>query len=264
MRRRAPQEPVCALCRAVTRKYRTASTPLAHELAFTSHRHNPTPVLDWQKQVDNARPKAAAGGRGQQGRAMDGPAKRILILFDINGAQPAAEPAGRRRLTSRYRAALRMDVDAACFSAAPPPSVSLPPSAPRAPTPTSPPPPTHDTALPPANHILPPHPPAGVLTDHTPPNSKGRRSHVLRPHLEELLRLLPHFEVGLYSSATPPNVRRAMGLMEDKVEELAVAKGLPGVWGRGPGRGGGGADGGACSMQRVGGWRPVVPPGVAL
>ncbi len=52
---------------------------------------------------------------------------------------------------------------------------------------------------------------AGVLTDHTKPiRPFQKRDHVIRPHIEELLMLMPHFRVGVYSSATLKTVNTAI------------------------------------------------------
>ncbi|KAF6264014.1 hypothetical protein COO60DRAFT_267782 [Scenedesmus sp. NREL 46B-D3] len=67
----------------------------------------------------------------------------------------------------------------------------------------------------------------GVLTDHTPSRSekKCRRNHVVRPHIEELLRLLPHFRLGVYSSATAGTVAKALDVIHRRLAAIAQAKG---------------------------------------
>jgi hypothetical protein len=74
-------------------------------------------------------------------------------------------------------------------------------------------------------------PPAGVLTDHTPPREEGRyirRDHVVRPHIERLLALREHFRLGVYSSATLRTVNRAVGLIRSELARMHKEEGLDG------------------------------------
>ena len=52
------------------------------------------------------------------------------------------------------------------------------------------------------------------------------RDHIVRPHIEELLRLLPHFTLGVFSSATKRTVNTALGIIHKKLREAAAAKGI--------------------------------------
>jgi hypothetical protein len=54
------------------------------------------------------------------------------------------------------------------------------------------------------------------------------RDHVVRPHIEELLRLLPHFRLGVFSSATTRTVKTALGVIHRRLHDIARAKGLGG------------------------------------
>eukprot|EP00775_Hariotina_reticulata_P002545 gene2545-2848_t len=66
----------------------------------------------------------------------------------------------------------------------------------------------------------------GVLTDHTPAKGRFReRGHVIRPHIEELLRLLPHFRLGIYSSATWRTVDTALALLHQTLKHKAAQTG---------------------------------------
>ena len=68
---------------------------------------------------------------------------------------------------------------------------------------------------------------AGVLTDHTPARKEGayhRREHIVRPHIEQLLRLREVFDLGVYSSATIRTVRTAIGIIERTVTETMQAQ----------------------------------------
>jgi hypothetical protein len=52
------------------------------------------------------------------------------------------------------------------------------------------------------------------------------RDHVVRPRIEELLRLLPHFRLGIFSSATTRTVNTALGVIHRRLKDIARAKGL--------------------------------------
>lgn len=68
----------------------------------------------------------------------------------------------------------------------------------------------------------------GVLTDHTPARMEGKyrvRQHVVRPHIEELLRLLPDFRLGIFSSATRRTVNNALGAIHRELRAAAAARG---------------------------------------
>jgi hypothetical protein len=54
------------------------------------------------------------------------------------------------------------------------------------------------------------------------------RDHVVRPHIEELLRLLPHFRLGVFSSATTRTVNTALDRIYRRLKDIAWAKGLGG------------------------------------
>lgn len=56
------------------------------------------------------------------------------------------------------------------------------------------------------------------------------RDHIVRPQIEELLRLLPHFTLGIFSSATKRTVNTAMGVIHRKLREAAAAKGVGETW----------------------------------
>jgi hypothetical protein len=100
-----------------------------------------------------------------------------------------------------------------------------------------------------------PPPKTGVLTEHTPAREEAgataaggggqykRRQHVVRPHLDALLRLRQHFDLGIYSSATARTVQRALSLIHN-----ALGPALRG--GGGNGGGGGGGSGGVAQQQQ--------------
>jgi hypothetical protein len=50
-------------------------------------------------------------------------------------------------------------------------------------------------------------------------------SHRLRPGVEHLLRLLPHFQLGIFSSATEPTVRAALTAIVAALRQHAEAEG---------------------------------------
>lgn len=49
---------------------------------------------------------------------------------------------------------------------------------------------------------------------------------MVRPHIEELLRLLPHFRLGVFSSATSRTVNTALGVIQRRLRDIARARGL--------------------------------------
>lgn len=141
---------------------------------------------------------------------------RILLLFDLNG-ENALTP---RRLCSPGRPRRSGSPGWACPHTCTPQALANN----SANTPAPPPPPPR---------------PAGVLTDHTPPREEGRyirRDHVVRPHVERLLRLREcgSFRLGVYSSATLRTVNRALGLIRQELNNMrhkGVAGAASRVWG---------------------------------
>jgi hypothetical protein len=53
-----------------------------------------------------------------------------------------------------------------------------------------------------------------------------KRQHIVRPHICELLRLLPHFRLGVYSSATVHTVRNGLAAIERRMQQEADARGV--------------------------------------
>jgi hypothetical protein len=64
-----------------------------------------------------------------------------------------------------------------------------------------------------------------------------KRQHIVRPHIAELLRLVPHFRLGVYSSATVRTVRAGLGAIGRALKTEAFHRGI-----------------GACVGLGAGGW----------
>jgi hypothetical protein len=65
----------------------------------------------------------------------------------------------------------------------------------------------------------------GVKRPHPVPHGQPR--HRMRPGVEHLLRLTPHFRLGVYSSGMKHTVRDAIGCLEAALGGAAAARGLP-------------------------------------
>jgi hypothetical protein len=66
-----------------------------------------------------------------------------------------------------------------------------------------------------------------VLTNRTPSRHEASyrpRKHNPRPYIEQLLRLQGHFQLGIYSSAMPHTIQRALGVIEDSIQEQLAAR----------------------------------------
>lgn len=67
----------------------------------------------------------------------------------------------------------------------------------------------------------------GVMGCKIPSAQPGYRAdHAVRPHIEHILRLLPQFSVGVYSSATQPTVRRAMTAVKQQLAAAVKQRGV--------------------------------------
>lgn len=53
-----------------------------------------------------------------------------------------------------------------------------------------------------------------------------KRQHIVRPHIAELLRLLPHFRLGVFSSATTRTVRTALQTLGNALRHEAAQRGI--------------------------------------
>lgn len=65
----------------------------------------------------------------------------------------------------------------------------------------------------------------GVM-GHKVRQANGRTDHKLRPAVEHILRLVPHFTVGVYSSATSSTVTRAIASLQAELAAAARTKGV--------------------------------------
>lgn len=60
----------------------------------------------------------------------------------------------------------------------------------------------------------------------------------MRPHIEELLRLYPHFRIGVFSSATVRTVNQALDTLHAALQSITAHKGIGArvhpscIWGR--------------------------------
>lgn len=53
-----------------------------------------------------------------------------------------------------------------------------------------------------------------------------KRDHIVRPHIEELLRLHPHFRIGVFSSATVRTVNTALDTLYAALQRSAALRGI--------------------------------------
>lgn len=64
-----------------------------------------------------------------------------------------------------------------------------------------------------------------------PPTTTNRflkRDHIVRPHIEELLRLHPHFRIGVFSSATVRTVNTALNTLYAALQRTQAQRGIGG------------------------------------
>lgn len=66
---------------------------------------------------------------------------------------------------------------------------------------------------------------ACVVPYSTPPRF-FKRDHIVRPHIEDLLRLHPHFRIGVFSSATVRTVNTALETLYAALQHSAAQRGI--------------------------------------
>lgn len=64
------------------------------------------------------------------------------------------------------------------------------------------------------------------MRTHTTQHRYMKREHIVRPHIAELLRLLPHFRLGVFSSATTRTVRTALQALGATLRHEAAQRGI--------------------------------------